>query len=135
MRNQQNKHDRLTMILKDDKEKTPRRTKDDEPKFRRQKAVPRKITTVPYKFDASVSLPVPGEGVAVCHRSSIQPNGSVRLERTNVEHRTIKQVYLSDADGFSIRDHVGDTWYVRPASIGGSKWETFYPGEKQKVRK
>ena len=97
-------------------------------KFRRQKAVPKKVKLVSYSHNPDISYPKVGDTLAVCHRSN-----EGREQRTGVENRTVKAVYLSDAQGFCVKDNVGDVWHVRPASVGGQKWETFVRGEKQKV--
>lgn len=97
-------------------------------KFRRQKAVPKKIKLVQYTHNPDVSYPQVGDTLAVCHRSV-----DGREQRAGVENRKVAKVYLSDAQGFCVADNVGDLWHVRPASVGGQKWETFTRGEKQKV--
>ena len=97
-------------------------------KFRRQKAVPKKIKLIQYTHNPDVPYPQVGDTVAVCHRSV-----DGREQRAGVENRKVAKVYLSDAQGFCIADNVGDVWHVRPASVGGQKWETFTRGEKQKV--
>ncbi len=97
-------------------------------KFRRQKAVPKKIKLVQYTHNPDVAYPQVGDTLAVCHRSV-----DGREQRAGVENRKVAKVYLSDAQGFCVADNVGDIWHVRPASVGGQKWETFTRGEKQKV--
>lgn len=97
-------------------------------KFRRQKAVPKRIKLVPYVANPDVAYPQVGDTLAVCHKAI-----DGREQRAGVESRTIKAVYLSDSLGFCVKDNVGDVWHVRPASVGGQKWETFTRGEKQKV--
>lgn len=117
-----------------DKDDSPRRTKDDDMQFRRQKAVPKKARIVPYIHNPDLAHPKVGDTLSVCHRTNADGNGNARVSRSDIEQRTIKQVYMSTAEGFSIKDHVGDTWLVRPAALGGTTWETFTVGEKQKVR-
>lgn len=97
-------------------------------KFRRQKAVPKKVKLVQYTHNPDIAYPQVGDTLAVCHRSN-----DGREQRAGVENRIVKAVYLSDAQGFCVKDNVGDVWHVRPASVGGQKWETFTRGEKQKV--
>lgn len=97
-------------------------------KFRRQKAVPKKVKLVQYTHNPDIAYPQVGDTLAVCHRSN-----EGREQRAGVENRTVKAVYLSDAQGFCVKDNAGDVWHVRPASVGGQKWETFTRGEKQKV--
>lgn len=97
-------------------------------KFRRQKAVPKKVKLVQYTHNPDVAYPQVGDTLAVCHRSV-----DGREQRAGVENRKVAKVYLSDAQGFCVADHVGDVWHVRPASVGGQKWETFTRGEKKKV--
>ena len=97
-------------------------------KFRRQKAVPRKVRLVQYTHNPDLAYPQVGDTLAVCHRSN-----DGREQRAGVENRVVKAVYMSDSIGHCIKDNVGDVWHVRPASVGGQKWETFTRGEKQKV--
>ena len=100
----------------------------------RSKRTHKRKVFVDYKVDTTGAYPEVGDQVMVCHSTEVQPSGAVRLRRSSAEKRTVTAVYMSDAlGGFSIRDHAGESWYVRPASIGGAKWETFVPGEKQKV--
>lgn len=118
-----------------DKDDSVRRGKKEPMGFRRQKAVPKRKAFVPYVFNPDAPHPIRGESVAVCHKSTLDQRGVASVRRADIEHRTIARVYMSDINGFSIRDNAGDTWYIRPASLGSSKWETFIPGEKQKVFK
>lgn len=97
-------------------------------KFRRQKAVPKKVKLIQYIHNPDLAYPQVGDTLAVCHRSN-----DGREQRAGVENRKVAKVYLSDAQGFCVADNVGDVWHVRPASVGGQKWETFTRGEKQKV--
>lgn len=96
--------------------------------YRRDKAVPKKIKLVSYSHNPDLSYPQVGDTVAVCHRSN-----DGREQRAGVENRKVKAVYMSDSIGHCIKDNAGDVWHVRPASVGGQKWETFTRGEKQKV--
>ena len=106
---------------------------EDLPSFRRQKAVPRRAKVVAYKFDqAAQSSPNVGDSVAIRHRTDVQPKGNVRLIRDGIDQRTVKAVYFTESEGYSIKDSVGEQWLVRPSAIGGSKWETFNVGEGRK---
>ena len=133
MRKQREDHNKLARML-DSQLKGQGNTEsyvkgeEQQEKFRRQKAVPKKVKLVQYIHNPDVAYPQVGDSVAVCHRSN-----EGREQRAGVENRTIKAVFLSDHLGFCIKDNVGDVWHVRPASVGGQKWETFVRGEKQKV--
>lgn len=116
-----------------EEEKAP--VRHEEKARRRDKAVPKRTKVVQYKFDANAQkAPNVGETVAVRHRSEEQPNGSVRLVREGNDARVIAQVYMSEVNGYSIKDNCGEQWLVRPASVGGAKWETFIPNEGRKER-
>lgn len=97
-------------------------------KFRRKKAVPKKVKLVKYTHNPDVAYPQVGDTLAVCHKAI-----DGHEQRSGVENRIVKAVYLSDAQGFCVKDNVGDIWHVRHAAVGGQKWETFTRGEKQKV--
>lgn len=98
-------------------------------KFRRQRAVPKRTQLVRYTFNPELAGPSVGESLMVCHRAV-----DGREQRSNTEARTIKAVYMSDRHGHCVKDSVGDVWHVRPSSVGGAKWESFMPGERQKVK-
>lgn len=102
---------------------------------RDRKRVERKVRLVAYRFDPTNATvhPVAGDTVADCHASQQDKNGNARLHRASVEMRRVKCVYMSDTNGFRIKMTNGDVAYVRPATVGHCKWETFVPGEKQKV--
>lgn len=97
------------------------------------KHTPKRTALVRYEFNPELAAPIRGETVSVCHVTSVDRNGKATINRGSVEVRKVKLVYFSDAQGHRIQDHVGDVWYVRPAAVGGTKWETFIPGDKQKV--
>ena len=96
----------------------------------RRSKVEKRTRLIRYVFNPELAAPVAGEQVAVCHKS----DGNGKLTRSSIEQRVVKFVYMSDSEGHRIQDNQGDVWHVRPASVGGSKWETFYPGEKIKVK-
>ncbi len=100
---------------------------------RARRARPKKVVFQRYQFDSAIEMPKVGEVVAVCHRSEQNDKGEAREVRTNVDFMPITAVYMSDSEGYTVRVRSGDTYHVRPASIGSAKWETFRPGEKQKV--
>jgi hypothetical protein len=119
--------------LTNDKVEAPRRAKVED--FRRSKAVPKRTALVKYTFDPSKPAPEVGDSVFVTHLSGLDGAGKAREVRSDSEVRTIKVVYMSDANGYTIKDNAGDVWHVRPASLGSTKWETFTLGDKQKVLK
>lgn len=102
---------------------------------RDHKRIERKTKLVAYRFDPNTAKDHPhiGETVADCHQSQQDKGGNARLVRASVEDRKIKLVYMSDSNGFRVKMDNGDIAYVRPATVGHCKWETFVPGEKQKV--
>lgn len=102
---------------------------------RRSRDHKRKTKLVAYRFDPNSAKDHPriGETVADCHQSQQDKGGNARLVRASVEDRKIKLVYMSDSNGFRVKMDNGDIAYVRPATVGHNKWETFVPGEKQKV--
>lgn len=97
------------------------------------KHTPKRTALVRYQFNPELAAPVRGETVSVCHVTSVDRNGKASINRGSVEVRKVRLVYFSDAKGHRIQDNVGDVWHVRPAAVGGTKWETFIPGDKQKV--
>ena len=106
---------------------------DDVPEFRRQKPVPKRDKVVAYKFDqAAQTSPNVGDSVAIRHKTEEQKHGNVRLVRDGIDQRTVNAVYFTEPEGYSIRDNCGEQWLVRPSAIGGSKWESFNPGEGRK---
>lgn len=119
--------------LTNDKVEAPRRAKAED--FRRSKAVPKRTALVKYTFDPSKPAPEVGDSVFVTHRSGLDGAGKARVTRSDSEVRTVKVVYMSDSNGYTIKDNAGDVWHVRPASLGSTKWETFTLGDKQKVLK
>jgi hypothetical protein len=102
---------------------------------RDRKRAERKVRLVAYRFNPNepTEAPKAGDTVADCHASQQDKGGNARLHRASVVDRKVKLVYMSDAIGYRIKMNNGDIAYVRPASVGHNKWETFIPGEKQKV--
>ena len=100
---------------------------------RRDKAVPKRARQVRYEFDANAqTAPNVGESVAIRHKTEETSNGQVRLVRAPIESRIIAAVYMGTADGYCIKDNCGESWLVRPAAVGGTKWESFNRGETRK---
>lgn len=91
-----------------------------------------KLISYQFAFDPD-SMPLVGQTVAIRHRTESDNKGKVSLVRADITVRTIKHVCMSDEEGNRIIDSMGEPWLVRPASVGHAKWETFKPGEKQKV--
>lgn len=111
-------------------DRAPRREVNE---FRRQKAVPKRAKVVAYVFDQSKqSAPNVGDTVAIRHRTQVEANGRIHLVRDGIEQRTVAKVYFTEPEGYSIQDNTGEQWLVRPSAVGGSKWETFKPGEGRK---
>lgn len=102
---------------------------------RDRKRAERRTKLVNYRFNptADQSFPLVGETVADCHQSQQDKKGNARLVRASVVDRKVKLVYMSDNVGFRVLLDNGDVAWVRKSSIGHTKWETFFPGEKQKV--
>jgi hypothetical protein len=93
--------------------------------YRRDKAVPKRAHVPLYVYDPAKAGPNVGDQVAVMHSSNSDSGGYAKLVRGSLEIRTVTAVYMADSKGYSIKDHVGDQWLVKPASKGPAKWETF----------
>ncbi len=106
---------------------------------RRDKAVPKRAAAVA-SANVEVKVPKVGDTVTILHGTDpafgqdkvgdfIDLKG--RLKRTTDEQRTIKRLYLSDAEGYRIQDSAGEVWTI---ALGHKGWQSVNPEHEARNR-